>query len=142
MSEMIMRTASGTDRVVLIRNTSQGTVLGDAIRVAETRSTRRRGLLGSSGLKSGEGMWIVPCPGVHTFAMRFSLDLVYIDRSRRVRKIVRDLPPGRISFCVSAGSVLELPAGAIAATRTAVGDQLTFESPKAGTTPRNQSEIV
>jgi uncharacterized membrane protein (UPF0127 family) len=111
-----MRKTSETDRLLLIRNTRQGTLLGNAIRVADTRATRRKGLLGSDGLKTGEGLWIVPCPGVHTFAMRYSLDLVYIDRSRRVRKVVRDLPPGRMSFSLGAQSVLELPAGTIIAT--------------------------
>jgi hypothetical protein len=56
--------------------------------------------------------------------MKFSIDLVYIDRNRRVRKVRDNVAPWRISLCLSAHSILELPAGTIAGTHTRGGDVL------------------
>ena len=58
------------------------------------------------------------------FFMKFAIDAVYIDRKRRVRKIVRNLRPWRMSVCLSAHSVIELPVGVIEASATRKGDQL------------------
>jgi uncharacterized membrane protein (UPF0127 family) len=110
-----------------LRNVTRGTVLGEAIDVADTSSKRTTGLLKHSGLRAGEGLWIVPCEGVHTFFMKFALDLVYINKKNVVRKVVRDVRPWRVSFCFMAHSVVELPVGAIEASATKRGDELAFE---------------
>jgi len=103
---------------------TRGTDLGDSIDLADTSASRNRGLLKHTGLEPGHGLWIVPCEGVHTFFMKFPLDLVYIDRARRVKKVVRAVPPWRMSLCLTAHSVIELPVGVIDQTGTAKGDQL------------------
>ena len=72
-------------------------------------------------------MWIVPCEAVHTFFMRFPIDLIYLDRKHRVKKIKDSVPAWRISGCLSAHSVLELPAGTIRNTLTECGDVLEIE---------------
>jgi uncharacterized membrane protein (UPF0127 family) len=95
--------------------------------VANTSAKRRTGLLKHQRLEPGDGLWIVPCESVHTFFMRFSIDLVYLDKQRRVRKVRSAVPAWRLSACLSAHSVLELPAGVIAGTGTTPGDQLTIE---------------
>jgi uncharacterized membrane protein (UPF0127 family) len=115
---------------VIVRNVSRGTLLGDAIETAETSATRNKGLLSRHGLGPGEGLWIVPCEGVHTFFMKFALDLVYIDRKKRVRKAVRNVRPWRMSFCLPAHSVIELPVGVIDASGTIAGDQLEIGAPQ------------
>ncbi|HZL57050.1 MAG TPA: DUF192 domain-containing protein [Bryobacteraceae bacterium] len=107
-----------------VRNATRGTVLGDAIEVADDSAGRAIGLLKHKSLEPGHGLWIVPCEGIHTFFMKFAIDVVYIDRKRRVRKTVRALAPWRLSLCLTAHSVLELPAGVIEATGTRKGDQL------------------
>ncbi len=107
-----------------VRNVTRGSVLGHAIDVADTRAKRNTGLLKHRGLEPGHGLWIVPCEGVHTFFMKFAIDVVYIDRKRRVKKVVRGLAPWRASLCVTAHSVIELPVGAIDRTATQKGDQL------------------
>jgi uncharacterized protein len=91
--------------------------------VANDSRSRRKGLLGRNGLAPGEGLWIVPCESVHTWGMRFPIDVVYLDRKNRVRKLRRDMAPWRISMCLLARSVLEFPAGTIARTLTQPGDQ-------------------
>ena len=103
-------------------NLTRGTVLATRLEAAHTGATRNKGLLGRDGLLPGEGLWIAPCESVHTFFMRFPIDLVYLDRKRRIRKVRNSVGPWRISACFTAQSVLELPAGAIAATRTQPGD--------------------
>jgi len=101
-------------------------VLGDAVTVADSSPTRNVGLLKHNSLNDGEGLWIVPCQSVHTFFMKFAIDLVYMDKQRRVRKVRHAVPPWRISACIWAHSVLELPAGIAAATGTEIGDQLSI----------------
>jgi uncharacterized membrane protein (UPF0127 family) len=72
-------------------------------------------------------LWIVPCEAVHTFAMKFALDLIYLDRKHRVVKVRESVRPGRISGAFRAHSVIELPTGSIAASQTHPGDLLQFD---------------
>jgi uncharacterized membrane protein (UPF0127 family) len=110
-----------------VTNTTRGTVVADRADIADTSATRRRGLLKHSGLAPGEGLWITPCEGVHTFGMKFPIDVVFLNRKKKVLKIRPDMGRARIAFGLTAHSVLELPAGRLAETRTAKGDQLEFE---------------
>ncbi len=72
----------------------------------------------------GHALWIVPCESVHTCGMKFPIDVLYLDRKKRVRKLRSVMTPWRLSFCLWAHSVLELPAGVIEHTKTQPGDQL------------------
>ncbi len=107
-----------------MQNETRGTVIGGNVDSAETSAQRRVGLLKHRGLEEGAGLWIVPCESVHTFFMKFAIDLIYIDRKHRVRGTVRALAPWRLSMCLRAHSVLELPPGTIERTHTQKGDQL------------------
>lgn len=108
--------------LMTVRNTTRQTVLADKLEVAGAGKTRRKGLLGRMGLEPGGGLWIVPCESVHTFFMRFPIDLVYLDRKNRVRKVRHAVGAWRLSACFTAHSVLELPAGAVRESRTERGD--------------------
>ena len=110
-----------------MRNQTRNCFLGQAVDVADTSSKRRTGLLKHERLESGTGLWIVPCESVHTFFMKFPIDLVYLDKRRKVRKVRNAVPAWRMSACFAAHSVLELPAGTAAATGTKVGDELVIE---------------
>lgn len=125
-----VRQPTAEDRL-LVSNCSRGTVLATHLEVADTGPKRNKGLLGRKGLAPGEGLWITPCESVHTFFMQFPIDLVYLDRKNRVRKTRSSVPPWRLSACLSAHSILELPAGTILATQTQTGDTLEF-SPAVG----------
>ena len=107
-----------------VRNVTRDTSIGDAIDIAESSAARRTGLLKHQKLDPGAGLWITPCDSVHTFFMKFAIDLIYIDRKRRVRGVVRALRPWRMSICLPAHSVLELPPGTIDRTNTRKGDEL------------------
>jgi uncharacterized membrane protein (UPF0127 family) len=112
---------------VLVRNQTRDTVLGHSVDVADTSEKRRTGLLKHQGLEPGEGLWISPCESVHTFFMKFPIDLVYIDKHRKVRKVRNAVPAWRVSACLAAESVLELPPGTARQTGTVPGDILVIE---------------
>lgn len=102
-------------------------MLADCADLADTSAKRRTGLLKHSELKQGEGLWIVPCESVHSFFMKFTIDVLYLDRARKVRGMRSRMKPWRVSACLPAHSVLELPAGTIEQTGTKKGDQLEVE---------------
>ena len=109
-----------------VTNLTRHTVLATSLEVANSGSRRSKGLLGRARLAPGEGLWILPCEAVHTFFMQFPIDLVYLDRRNRIRKICHAVPPWRLSACLSAHSVLELVAGTILNTQTQPGDLIEF----------------
>ena len=111
---------------IRVQNVTRDTTLAVSADVADSSASRRKGLLGREGLASGEGLWIVPCESVHTWGMRFSIDVVYLDRKKKIRKLRSGMRPWRVSMCLLAHSVLELPPGTIERTRTQPGDQLVF----------------
>jgi uncharacterized membrane protein (UPF0127 family) len=120
-------------RVIRLRvsNLTRNTVLATCMEAADSAAKRNKGLLGRERLAPGEGLWIRPCEAVHTFWMRFPIDLVYLDRKNRIRKLVSAVPPWRLSACLLAHSVLELPSGTIRETRTQPGDTLEFSAASA-----------
>ncbi len=112
-------------KVVRAANRTRGTLLGDAIRVADTELTRLVGLLGERGLPPGDGLLILPSQGVHTWGMLFPIDLVILDdrwKAIAVRRTMRPFRVTRVYF--RARAVLELPSGAVDATLTEVGDEI------------------
>jgi uncharacterized protein len=109
---------------IVVRNQTRNTVLADAAEVADTSEKRRTGLLKHDHLDPGQGLWIVPCESVHSFFMKFAIDLIYLDRNKKVRKVRHRMVPWRVSACLTAHSILELPAGVVAASGTQAGDQL------------------
>jgi uncharacterized membrane protein (UPF0127 family) len=111
-----------------VSNLTRNTVLATSMEVANSASKRNKGLLGREYLSPGEGLWIRPCEAVHTFWMRFPIDLVYLDRKNRIRKLTSDVPPWRLSGCLWARSVIELPAGTIRRTQTQLGDTFEFST--------------
>jgi uncharacterized membrane protein (UPF0127 family) len=112
---------------IVVRNQTRNTVLADAAELADTSEKRRTGLLKHNRLDPGQGLWIVPCESVHSFFMKFAIDLVYLDRNKKVRKVRHRMVPWRLSACLTAHSILELPAGVVAASGTQPGDQLEIE---------------
>ena len=109
-----------------VLNLTRRTILATSVEVADHSAARRKGLLGRGSLSAGEGLWILPCESVHTFGMRFPIDLVYLDRNKTVKKVRSAVPPWRLSACLSAHSVIELASGTIRSTETCPGDKLEF----------------
>jgi uncharacterized membrane protein (UPF0127 family) len=103
----------------------EGTVVCEHCLLAETMFARLRGLLGRSGLPSGEGMLLRPAASVHTAFMRFPIDVVFLDREDRVVKVAAEVRPWRAASCRGSRSVLELPAGEAAKQGLRPGVSLT-----------------
>jgi uncharacterized membrane protein (UPF0127 family) len=100
-------------------------VVADRVAIADTEISRMVGLLGKRGLDAGEGLWIRPSSGVHTVGMKFTIDVIGLDSKLRVIKLWPNLVPWRLtSLSWRMRSVVELPAGAIAAAGVEVGDTL------------------
>src|SRR4051812_14633326 len=81
---------------LIATNTNTGVVVADKVSVASTHASRAVGLLGRSGLDTGEALWIVPSRGVHTCGMRFAIDVVALDERGIVVDHVSRLKPWRI----------------------------------------------
>lgn len=111
-------------RRISVHNVTRNTLLASAAEIADRGATRRKGLLGRAELRQGSGLWIVPCESVHTIGMQFAIDLIYLDRDKRVKKVRSSVGAWRVSACLMAHSVLELPSGTIERTETRAGDQL------------------
>ncbi len=108
-------------------NQTRRTCLATQLAIAETHWRRLRGLLGTQedDFRNGGGLWIRPCRGVHTLAMRFAIDVVYLDRAGTVVHVEHNLQPWRFSpVRMQAASVLELPSQTVARTETALGDRI------------------
>ena len=112
---------------MIVQNADRDSVLGTAIEVAETSSKRAKGLLGRDALADGEGLLFKRCSSLHTFFMRFPIDIAYIAKDGRVLKIAHAVPSFRIIMApLRAFYALELPAGSLAASNTRVKDMLRF----------------
>jgi uncharacterized membrane protein (UPF0127 family) len=108
-------------------NQTRQRFLATNLSVADSHWTRLRGLLGTrkDDFRNGCGLWIRPCRGVHTLAMTFPLDVIYLDRDGTVVHLESNLQPWRFSpIRLQAASVLELPVNVIAETETALGDRI------------------
>ncbi len=103
--------------------------------VADTHWSRLRGLLGMSAddFGNGCGLWIRPCRGVHTLAMRFPIDVVSLNRAGTVVHVEHNLQPWRFSpVRMQAASILELPSHTVARTGTALGDSIEIKIKETG----------
>jgi uncharacterized membrane protein (UPF0127 family) len=111
-------------------NRTRRVFLATDLTVADTHWARLCGLMGAAptAFRAGRGLWIVPSHGVHTFAMRFPIDVLYLDGSRVVVHLEQNLKPWRIApVRARAASVLELPTGTLRATGTALGDEIDIQ---------------
>ena len=115
-------------RRLVARNASVNRVLADRVGVAATRAARAVGLLSRTGLEPGEALWIVPSRGVHTWGMRFTIDVLALDEAGMVIDCVSNLRPWRVRLPRrGTAGVLELPAGTLQASGTAVGHHVLLE---------------
>ena len=95
-------------------NATRAAAIATEVEKADTSASRNKGLLGRSSMAAQEGLWIVPCPMIHTFFMKFSIDVLFFDSTMRVVRVIENLRPWRLSpWVLSARSVLELKGGVL-----------------------------
>jgi hypothetical protein len=109
-------------------NRTRNVVLVENGRVAADIWTRLRGLLGHPPLQPGEGLLLRGERAIHTIGMGFAIDALFLDREGRVRHVIAEMVPYRLSpFVRAANGVLELPAGTLARTGTTLGDMIELQ---------------
>ena len=111
-----------------ITRATDNAVICARCQIANNILTRVRGLLGRDGLAEDEGLLIVPCPSIHMFGMKFSLDVVFISKENVVVDLVENIAPGKHYVAKKthgkAHSALELSVGTIARHNIEIGQTL------------------
>jgi len=108
-------------------NRTRNAYLATHLSVAGTHWSRLRGLMGkdAASFTAGDGLWIIPSRGVHTLAMRFPIDVLYLDTNKLVVHVEQNLKPWRVArVSMRAASVLELPGNTLRSSGTAIGDEI------------------
>ena len=112
---------------MVLRNARAGLIVATVVETAVTSEDRRRGLLGREGLAPGHALVIAPTNLVHTFAMKFPIDIVFVRRDGRVLKVRPAVPQRRIAGAWGGFAVIEMAADAVAPSDTRPGDSLVLE---------------
>ncbi len=104
-----------------------GRVIAEKISVADRFLPRAAGLLPRKSLEAGEGLLLRPCRQVHTFFMRFPIDVLFLSGSGTVLYLIESMPKGRISPVIrDCRQVLELPGGFLRRYKIGISDTLSF----------------
>jgi len=112
----------------MINNKTKNVVLAKKVVVANSPLKRMIGLLGRKSLDAQEALIIKPCNAIHTFFMRFPIDIIFLSKNNEVVKVISDIPPFRLSpICFKSNFVIELPAGTILSSKTSLGDKIDIE---------------
>jgi uncharacterized protein len=104
-----------------------GRVVCERCELADGPVSRARGLLGRTGLSQGDGLLLKPTFSIHTFFMRFPIDVVFLDRDGAVVDVVSRLKPWRATTRLRARAALELAAGEAERVSVRVGERLKLE---------------
>ena len=126
---------------LLLMNARTGHAVADTVELAVSRKTRRKGLLGRTGLPLFTGLVLAPCGAVHTMFMRFAIDVIFVDAAGCVVHVVPHLAPWRAAMALSARAVVELPAGTLASRDVAVGDSLYLMPLTGGRLPWSAADL-
>ena len=124
MHAVVSRLARFGRAATVTVTSSLGCVVCERCAVADTAPARMRGLLGRSDLEPGEGVLLRPAPSIHTWFMRFPIDVVFLDRDLRVIDVVPGLRPWRVAARRGARVVLELATGEASRRAVRPGDTL------------------
>jgi uncharacterized membrane protein (UPF0127 family) len=110
-----------------VRNQSTGAVLATSIVAAFDRETRNRGLLGHRSFPRGVALVLAPCSAIHTWFMRFPVDVIFVSRAGQVLRVRQAVAPFRLALRVGAFAAIELAGGSSAGT--SAGDILVLTAP-------------
>jgi uncharacterized membrane protein (UPF0127 family) len=110
-----------------LRNVRNGRLVAETVIPAFEPAARRKGLLGRDSFAEGSAMVIAPSNAIHTFWMRFPIDVLFVRRNGTVVKVSRNVPPWRAVVGLRGYGVIELPSGALAPGAVAVGDVLALK---------------
>ena len=120
-----LRTASRTCSLVNVRT---GSVIADVVEPAFDSKSRRKGLLGRDALADSHALVLAPCGSVHTFGMRFPIDVLFVGADGCVIKIVEQLGAWRIAGSLQACITVELSTGSVQRHHVLTGDRLSIQT--------------
>ena len=126
MANFLLPLIRFADHAYELRNARTGRLIAQTVIPAFESDARRKGLLGRDSFEKGTAMVIAPSNAVHTFFMRFPIDLLFVRRNGVVVKVRRNVPPWRAVASLWAYAVIELPAGTLAIDDARVGDVVTM----------------
>jgi uncharacterized membrane protein (UPF0127 family) len=109
-------------------NVTKGVAIASELEIATSFAARSQGLLGRAGLKPDTGLLIDPCSSIHMWFMRFPIDVIFLDKKNRVVGLKANVKPWGMAWSWRGVKTLELPVGAIASTRTQLGDIVAFQT--------------
>lgn len=112
------------DTAWILRNARHEHLVARHIESAFDRKTRNQGLLGRSSLSPDSALILAPCNSIHTFFMKFAIDVAFVDRDGRILRARHAVRPWRIQASLRAFAVVELAAGVLARSDTRAGDRL------------------
>lgn len=110
-----------------LRNVRTGAPLVTRLETAFDSKSRNRGLLGRTGLEPEHALVLAPCNSVHTFFMKFDIDVLFVARDGTVRRIASALRPWRVAMSPRSFAVIETAAGVVGASGTRPGDRLAID---------------
>jgi uncharacterized membrane protein (UPF0127 family) len=126
MAHFLTALLARPDVPYLLRNERTGLTLATTLELAFDSQSRRRGLLGRSGLDPGVAVILAPCCAVHTLFMRFAIDVVFVRQDGVVTKVCARVKPWRATAALGAFATIELAGGAGSGTQP--GDRLCLDS--------------
>ena len=137
MPSFLAPLVDGSAARYLLRNDRTNRTLATRLETAFDSRQRRRGLLDRTHLDPDAAMVLAPCAAVHTFFMRFPIDVVFVRRNGTVAGVVSNVKPWRIAVAPRAFAAIELAPGAAAYSGTMRGDRLRLEfiESRSGETP-------
>lgn len=112
-----------------VYNSTQNNLIADKVEVAQNFITRTFGLIPKNSLKEGEGLMIKPCCSIHTFFMKFIIDVIFVNKKNEIIALYENVKPWRIlPIHLSSHYVIELPAGTIYAKKISEHDIINTSS--------------
>jgi uncharacterized protein len=117
----LLREGAGRQHII---NTRSGKIVASQLLTAFDSESRRKGLLAHASLPPSTAMIIAPSNAIHTFFMKFPIDIAFVAKSGRILKIRSRVPAWRMTASLRSFAVLELPAGSLDISDTKVGDEL------------------
>jgi len=110
-----------------IENKREGTTVAERAKLANTFFSRLKGLLGTKQLGEGEALILEPCQSIHTFFMKYDLDIIFLDKKNIIVGVAEHLKPNRLSsFYRKASKAVELPSGGVLKGKVVIGEKLEF----------------
>lgn len=106
-------------------NQSKNVLLSSDLQKAFSLMARTKGLLGRESMEHHSALWIKPCSSIHTYFMKFAIDVVFVDKNLKVTSVRQNVSPWKLLFStLRSDSVFEFASGVITTDKVQVGDQL------------------